>query len=57
MESKEKAGKVEHVERGEAGGETPSVVHAKDRFGLLFNLASGWPASIDGDVIPLCGND
>lgn len=57
VESKVKAGKVDHVERGAAGRETPSFVHAKDRFGLLFNLAWGWPVSIDGEAIPLCGND
>lgn len=57
VESKMKAGEVDHVERGEAGRETPSFVHAKDRFGLLFNLAWGWPVSVDGEVIPLCGND
>lgn len=55
MESKEKTAKVERVERREAGGETPSFEHAKDRFDLLFNLALGWPVSIDGDVILLCG--
>lgn len=33
--------------------ETPSFDYAKDRFGLLFNLVSGWPASTDGDLIPL----
>lgn len=39
VESKEKTGKGECVERREAGGETPSFEHAKDRFDLLFNLA------------------
>lgn len=55
VESEEKAGKTEWVERREVSRDT-SFEQAKDRFGLLFNLAWGWPASTEGDVIPLCGN-
>lgn len=46
---------MEHVERREAVRDT-SFEQVKDRFGLLFILASGWPGSIDSDVIPMCGN-
>lgn len=46
---------MEHVERREAGRDT-SFEKAKDRFGLLYILASGWSGSIENDAISMCGN-